>query len=105
MDFTWTSHRSRTACAQSFAAKALRAHVTAAKPQEAGRFIKTASVQLPPRAPAERAERREEVIQARCDKYIEETKSRIATLQASQSQVVQNLQEQIEKKNKELLDL
>jgi hypothetical protein len=106
MEFTWAAQRSRSACAQNFTAKALRAEVIAAKPREQGRFKKTGpSATLPPRAPAERAERREEVVQARFDKYIEDTRITIAAQEKKHYEAFQNLQNTIDRKNKELLSL
>jgi hypothetical protein len=104
MDFTWADHRSRTACAQSFAAKALRVEVTAAKPRKGGKFKKTVGKTLAPRTPAERAERSEEVVQARFDKYIQ-TRIAAAALLKEQSQRLQNLQDIIDKKNSQLVSL
>jgi hypothetical protein len=106
MEFSWAAQKSRTTCAQISAARALRAEVTAPKPREQGRFKKTGvSVELPPRAPPERAERREEVIQARFDKYIENTRIAIAAQDKKHCEALQNLQNLVDKKNSELKSL
>jgi hypothetical protein len=95
MEFQWAQQRSRTACAQHFASKIVRAEKAASQPRTLGRFVKTAPTLLPERTAAERAARREEVLQSRLDKHISESKERIAHLQAQHSQALANLNQQL----------
>jgi siroheme synthase (precorrin-2 oxidase/ferrochelatase) len=89
MDLIWATHRSRTACAKAQAAKIIRAEIIAAKPRVGGQFVKETKRAGPSvRTPAERAEKREEVLQSKFDKYTVETRNSIAELKAQHDNAV-----------------
>lgn len=105
MEFSWAAQRSRTAFAKTIAGRIVRAEKAAAQPQTLGRFMKAAPTLLPERTPAERAQRREEVLQSKFDNYVLESKEHIATLQSQHSQALANLNQQLALKTSEVCSL
>jgi hypothetical protein len=89
MDFYWAEQRSRSAIA--IARKVVRTEKAEAQPRSLGRFTKTAPTLLQDRSAAERARKREELLQTKFDEYISESIEQIATLQAQHSQALANL--------------
>jgi hypothetical protein len=106
MDLTWATHRSRTACAKAQAAKIIRAEIVAAKSRVGGQFVKETKRDGPSvRTPAERAEKREEVLQSKFDKYIVETRNQIAELKAQHANALYVVKRQLEIRSKEVVAL
>jgi hypothetical protein len=105
MEFSWAQQRSRSACANAIAGRIVRSERAEAQPRQLGRFVKSAPTLLPERTAAERAQRREEVLQLKLDKYIKESKEHIANMQAQHSQALANLNLQLSQKKSEIRSL
>jgi hypothetical protein len=109
MEFTWASYRCTCACAKAFAhsiARAkIKAEILAEQPRLGGRFSKSAPKPPLERTPAERAEKREEIIQSKFDKYVAETRDQTQALATQHALALGNLKFQLETKTKEVLSL
>jgi hypothetical protein len=109
MDLTWAAHTSRTAFAKALAAKIVQANIVAAKPRLGGHFVKATKRAEPSEpssgTPAERAERQEEVLQSKFDKYIVETGTQIAKLKQQHAHALYVVQRQLEIRSKEVVSL
>jgi hypothetical protein len=98
---TWGSRRGRSG---REGVLSIKSALAAAAPRVGGCFV-AASVKkpgLPARAPAERAERREEVLQQRYDAVVATAKAELAASKAAHFSAVVKLQAELAQKSKQL---
>jgi hypothetical protein len=107
--FPWGGCRTRTDSVASLARQAEKERYwrqsveAAAKPRAAkGRFKKAAEKTFPQRHVAERAQRNEELLEERFQRYKEETKGTIAALEDQHKRAMQGLQAKLESKDNEI---